>query len=100
MNINVLTPDKEIFRGSTTSVKVPGTNGEFQILKNHAPIVSSLEGGKVTIVAGSGQHRYFNDETGKVETDEQPGRKLEFTIKGGFVEVLDDEVALLVTGVQ
>ncbi len=99
MNISVLTPDKEIFQGPITSVRVPGTNGEFQILKNHAPIVSSLEAGRVQITAGSGEYRYFDEETGRVETNTQPGRDITFTINGGFIEVLDDEVSLLVTGV-
>jgi F-type H+-transporting ATPase subunit epsilon len=100
MNITVLTPDKEIFNGSVTSVKVPGTQGAFQILKNHAPIVSSLENGKITIVTGSGEYRYFDDETGQIETDQEPGQRLTFSINGGFVEVLDNEVSLLVTGVE
>ena len=39
MYITVLTPDKQIFQGSITSVKVPGTSGRFQVLRNHAPIV-------------------------------------------------------------
>lgn len=100
MNVTVLTPDKEIFKGAFTSVKVPGTQGEFQILKNHAPIVSSLESGTITIVTGSGEYRYFNDEKGQIETDQAPGQSLKFHISGGFVEVLDGEVSLLVTGLQ
>lgn len=100
MNITVLTPDKEIFKGSITSVKVPGTQGEFQILNNHAPIVSSLENGKITIVTGRGEYRYYDNEKGQIETNQEPGRSLEFTINGGFVEVLQDEVSLLVTGIE
>jgi len=100
MNISVLTPDKEIFKGPTTSVKVPGTQGEFQVLKNHAPIVSSLESGRVSIRAGSGEYRYFDEESGKVETNLEPNREVQFTILGGFIEVLGDEISLLVTGVQ
>ena len=41
MQINVLTPDLEIFKGNITSVQVPGVSGRFQVLKNHAPIVNS-----------------------------------------------------------
>lgn len=81
MNISVLTPDKEIFQGAITSVKVPGTLGQFQVLKNHAPIVSSLDKGQVTIVKESGE-------------------KMSFDIKGGFIEVLNNEVSLLVQGVS
>jgi F-type H+-transporting ATPase subunit epsilon len=81
MNISILTPDKEIFQGAITSVKVPGTDGQFQVLKNHAPIVSSLGTGDVTVVKESGE-------------------KLSFGIKGGFIEVLNNEVSLLLQGVS
>jgi F0F1-type ATP synthase epsilon subunit len=42
MQLSVLTPDQEYFSGEITSVKVPGVLGEFQVLNNHAPIVSAL----------------------------------------------------------
>ncbi len=80
MNITVLTPDKEIFNGEITSVKVPGTGGEFQVLKNHATIVSSLSKGKVAITKAD-------------------GGKVNFSIEKGFIEVLRNEVSLLVQGV-
>ena len=81
MNITVLTPDKEIFKGEITSVKVPGTGGQFQVLKNHAPIVSSLSNGKIAIVKAD-------------------GGKLNFSIEKGFIEVLKNEISLLVQGVK
>jgi len=81
MNISVLTPDKEIFAGSITSVKVPSVTGQFQVLNNHAPIVSALMKGEVAIVK--------ND-----------GAKLSFNISSGFIEVLNNEVSLLVQGVS
>ena len=80
MNITVLTPDKKIFQGPITSVKVPGTVGQFQVLINHAPIVSSLEAGEVTI---------------KKEGEED----LKFSIEKGFIEVLNNDISLLVQGV-
>ena len=81
MNITVLTPDKEIFKGDVSSVKVPGTGGEFQILNNHAAIVSSLSKGKVAITKADGS-------------------KMNFSIEKGFIEVLKNEVSLLVQGVK
>ena len=80
MNISVLTPDKEVFKGEITSVKVPGSGGQFQVLKNHAPVVSALSKGNVTIA----------------KTD---GSKLVFGIEKGFIEVLNNEISLLVQGV-
>ncbi len=81
MNITVLTPDKAIFQGEIKSVKVPGTLGQFQVLKDHAPIVSSLDSGDVTI-------RKAN------------GGDMVFSIERGFIEVLKNEVSMLVQGVS
>lgn len=81
MTIAVLTPDKEVFQGEIQSLTVPGTSGEFQILSNHAPIVSSLQAGKVSIKKASGE-------------------MMNFRISSGFVEVLSNNVALLVQGME
>lgn len=100
MTITVLTPERQIFKGDITSVKVPGTLGEFQVLKNHAPIVSSLEKGKVTLVTADGEHRVFDEVSGTLTAAAEAGRKITFQISGGFIEVLNDEIALLVRGVK
>jgi F-type H+-transporting ATPase subunit epsilon len=81
MHLTVLTPEKEIFDGQVTSVRVPGISGQFEILNNHAPIVAALSEGDVRIL------------------DAQGGKQV-FTIKKGFVEVLKNEVSLLVQGVK
>lgn len=81
MNLVVLTPEREVFNGSITSVKVPGVNGQFEILNGHAPIVSSLNKGTVRIVDSNGSTKSFG-------------------ISQGFVEVLYNEVSLLVQGVE
>jgi F-type H+-transporting ATPase subunit epsilon len=75
MHLEIITPDKKIYSGEINSVSVPGTGGRFQILKNHAPIISSLIGGKI-----------------KVEDNE--GVK-EFDVKGGVVENLKNNVIIL-----
>lgn len=81
MNISVLSPDQEIFQGPITSVKVPGVGGEFEVLNNHAPIVSALGIGVVRIL-------------------KEGGEKMTFKIEKGFLEVLHNEVSLLVQGVE
>ena len=81
MNLVVLTPEREIYNGGITSVKVPGVNGQFEILKDHAPIVSSLNKGEVRIL-------------------DEGGQKKTFQIEKGFIEVLYNEVSLLVQGVE
>lgn len=99
MNIAILTPEKEIFRGSIKSVKVPGTLGQFQVLKNHAPIVSSLEQGKVELVTASGEYQFYDQESGNILTAEEAGKTIIFNITGGFIEVLKNEIAVLVQGI-
>jgi len=76
MIVDILTPDRLVYSGETTSVTVPGTKGMFQILNNHAPIISTLASGKV-----------------KVKTNE--GDKV-FQVEGGVVEVLKNKIIVLV----
>jgi F-type H+-transporting ATPase subunit epsilon len=100
MHITVLTPDKEIFSGPIVSVKVPGAQGAFQVLKGHAPIVSSLDEGEVIIVTAAGEYRVLEEKTGVIQTSAEPGRGIRFTISGGFIEVLNNDISLLVRGVR
>lgn len=100
MNITILTPDKEIFQGGITSVKVPGTLGQFQVLKGHAPIVSSLKKGEITLVTDDGSYKYYNEESGTIEEGTQNGKEIKYAINGGFIEVLNNNISLLVRGIQ
>ncbi len=75
MQLEILTPDKTLFSGEVDSVTVPGSKGQFQILKGHAAIVSSLDKGKVKVNSKAGQEL--------------------FEISGGVVEVLKDKVVIL-----
>lgn len=68
MNIKILTPESVIFEGEVDSVLLPGKNGEFHIMKNHAAVVSSLEGGKIklfTDAIGEEYQKYFTKEREK-----------------------------------
>ncbi len=100
MDITILTPDKEIFRGKVVSVKVPGAAGQFQVLKNHAPIVSSLDHGRVTLVTAKGEYSYFDEESGTIKTSEEAGKEINFEVQGGFIEVLNNNISLLVRGLK
>lgn len=100
MQLSVLTPDKQVFEGQIVSVKVPGTLGEFQILKNHAPIVSSLKDGKVTLVTAAGEHKIYDEESGDIKVEDTAGKEIQFDITAGFIEALNNEVSLLVNGVD
>lgn len=77
LKLKIISPEKIVFNGDVESVLVPGTLGSFEILNDHAPIISSLEVGNV--------------EYGPVD-----GPKEILAIKGGFVEVKKNEVSLCV----
>ena len=79
MQVDILTPEKRIFSGQAESVSLPGTEGRFQVLNNHAPIISSLEKGMVKVVANA--------------------QETKWNITGGLVEVLKNKVTVLVQGV-
>ena len=100
MNITILTPDKEIFKGAVVSVKVPGSMGEFQVFKNHAPVVSSLEKGSVVLVTNGGHYKYYDEETGTIKEGAESGKTMKFSIEGGFIEVLNNDISLLVRGLK
>ncbi|MES2427423.1 MAG: ATP synthase F1 subunit epsilon [Bacteroidota bacterium] len=80
MTLEILTPDKKVFEGEATSVTLPGTMGFFEILNHHAPIISTLQDGKLT-VRGSGKEEVF-------------------FIKGGVVEALNNVVTVLAEGIE
>lgn len=81
MELVALTPEKELFNGAISSVKVPGVNGQFEILSGHAPIVAALGEGEVRILDESGQRTTFN-------------------IEKGFIEVINNEVSLLIQAMK
>ena len=81
MKIEIITPDKKIFDGEIKSVRVPGKKGSFQVLKDHAPIISTLENGLVRII-------------------NQENNELIFDISGGVIEVEANKIILLADSVR
>jgi F-type H+-transporting ATPase subunit epsilon len=67
MVVEIITPEKKLFAGETTMVKVPGTMGSFQMLTSHAPIVSTLEKGTITVRKPEGEELNFEINSGLVE---------------------------------
>ena len=81
MTLEILTPDKTVYEGEATSVTLPGASGGFEILNNHAPIISTLNDGKLIIRGGAA----------KEET---------FFIKGGVVEAINNKITVLAEGIS
>jgi len=76
MHLEIITPDKKLFSGEVRSITLPGTEGTFGILNNHAAMISSLKKGKIKVIDNAQQTQNFE-------------------IKGGVVEVLKNKVTVL-----
>ncbi len=75
MNLKIITPERLIFEGEAELVQLPGSDGLFEILKGHAPMIASLGKGKVKI-GNNNEYQYFE-------------------INGGVAEVLNNEILVL-----
>ena len=67
MRIEIITPDKKIYEGDIKSVRVPGKKGSFQVLKDHAPIISTLDAGSVIMVDQQGNEKIIEVTGGVIE---------------------------------
>ena len=76
LNLEIVSPEKVIFSGEIELVEMPGKRGRFTILKNHAPIISSLSNGPI-----------------RVKTTD--GNELSFDCLAGYVECSDNNVSIL-----
>ena len=90
MYLEIITPEQTLFKGDVESILFPGSHGDFQVLNDHAPIVSNLTKGKVKII-------------GKMTIQEDVKDKFEFSekqtileIESGTVEMNNNQVTLLV----
>ncbi|HBL75983.1 MAG: ATP synthase F1 subunit epsilon [Bacteroidetes bacterium GWF2_42_66] len=67
MLLEIITPDKKVFSGEVKLIKVPGSKGSFEILKNHAPIISMLDKGTIKIVDLNDEEQFFEINGGVIE---------------------------------
>jgi F-type H+-transporting ATPase subunit epsilon len=81
ISVEIITPSKSAYKGEVKSVTLPGTVGSFQVLFNHAPILSSLE-------------------IGRIKIEELDEKVVEFATGGGTVEIRDNKVLVLVDSVE
>jgi len=80
MYLEIITPDKKVFSGTINSVQVPGSKGSFAILEYHAPIISTLDQGRVKVI--------------------ERGAETFFKISGGIIEVKDNKVIILAESIE
>ena len=90
MNIEIVSPEGKIFAGNAKAIQLPGTNGLFQILDHHAPMISTLRSGQLKLDLSEknteGLERFQKLNSGQYV----------FDIKGGVVEVLNNKVIVLI----
>ncbi len=79
MHLEIITPDQKVFDGEVESATFPGSDGSFQILNDHAPLISSLAKGDLIYVNNEGTHNLVVD--------------------GGVVEVLNNKIIVLAEAV-
>jgi F-type H+-transporting ATPase subunit epsilon len=65
--LEIITPEKKVFEGEVTSVQLPGVTGKFEILNNHAPIISSLTKGKVRVIDSNNNTEHYDINGGVIE---------------------------------
>jgi len=66
MFLEIITPDKKVFEGEVSAAQFPGTDGFFEVLNNHAPMISALKAGQLKVTSASGV-QFFNLDSGVVE---------------------------------
>jgi F-type H+-transporting ATPase subunit epsilon len=67
MYLEILTPQKKIFGGEIKLLKVPGSKGSFEVLNNHAPIISTLEKGPLKIITPDNESQIFQVDSGVIQ---------------------------------
>ena len=90
MYLEIVSPEATLFAGEVTSVTVPGINGEFEMLKDHAPIVSLLQGGNVAL---EGLLTLEKEHQSKFSKDAK-GRTI-LPISSGTIEMKNNKVIVL-----
>lgn len=77
MQLDILTPEHKIYSGNVYGIQLPGIEGSFEILENHAPIIATLGKGKMKIIKDKNTTELYE-------------------ISGGFVEMLNNKASVLI----
>ncbi len=91
MNIKILTPETVVFEGEVDSILLPGTNGDFHIMKNHASVVSSLKNGKVRLFTNQIDKQYEEN----FQKENQKESVFSFKVKSGVIEFSNNKGIVL-----
>lgn len=78
MNVSIISPEEEIYNGSAEMVIIPGEDGDFAAMYEHAPLITYLRPGKLEVI------------------EEEKKDKLGYFVKGGFVKVQENQCIVMV----
>jgi F-type H+-transporting ATPase subunit epsilon len=67
VKLEIITPERKLFDGSVRLVQVPGSLGSFEVLKNHAPIISTLVSGTIKVITETGGQQLIDIASGIIE---------------------------------
>jgi len=95
MFLEIVSPESIIFSSEVDSVSVPGVNGEFQMLNNHAPIVSILKEGTINIHVHTQEHVVLDNSNGHVVPHIEDDKILTVKIKSGTLELNNNKLIIL-----
>ena len=96
MHLEVVSPEAVLFSSDVDSITVPGTNGEFQMLNNHAAIVSTLKQGTIKIQVHSQETLDLENLNQKIERHTDDDKVLIISVQSGTVEMKDNKAMILV----
>jgi len=97
MRLEVLTPDEILFKGEINSIVLPGLDGSFGVLNNHAAMIAGLKEGPVKVeqTVGTNKPDVVGDFEGRLNAEHQNDAVFIFDIRGGVCEVKDNKVIVL-----
>ena len=67
MKLEIITPEKKLFDGKVKLVQVPGAKGSFEVLKNHAPVISTLTKGSIKVITDQDKQEFIDINSGIIE---------------------------------
>ena len=82
MKVEIITPEGLVYQGEISLIQLPGIDGLFELLDNHAPMITVLSAGNVKVIEKDNNQTIF------------------FAIQGGAVEVLKNKILVLAEGCE
>jgi F-type H+-transporting ATPase subunit epsilon len=96
MRLEIVSPEAVLFSSTVDSISVPGTDGEFQMLNNHAAVVSTLKQGTIKIHVHNQEHLELDELHGKIVAHSDDDKVLTIAINSGTIELKNNKAIILV----